>query len=83
MRAFASDIASLGINVDVVSPVIDFEMPNVPEGHVHRIGRTARVGATGIVIAFCGDDERPYRRDIEHSPGGDCGSRGCPPICRR
>jgi ATP-dependent RNA helicase RhlE len=61
----ATDIAARGIDVDGVSHVINFELPNVPEDYVHRIGRTARAGAAGIAIAFCSDDERPYLRDIE------------------
>jgi ATP-dependent RNA helicase RhlE len=61
----ATDIAARGIDVDSVSHVINFELPNVPEDYVHRIGRTARAGAGGIAIAFCSDDERPYLRDIE------------------
>jgi ATP-dependent RNA helicase RhlE len=48
-----------------VSHVINFELPNVPEDYVHRIGRTARAGAAGIAIAFCSAEERPYLRDIE------------------
>jgi ATP-dependent RNA helicase RhlE len=61
----ATDIAARGIDVDAVSHVINFELPNVPEDYVHRIGRTARAGAAGIAIAFCSDEERPYLRDIE------------------
>jgi ATP-dependent RNA helicase RhlE len=61
----ATDIAARGIDVDGVSHVINFELPNVPEDYVHRIGRTARAGAAGIAIAFCSDEERPYLRDIE------------------
>jgi len=61
----ATDIAARGIDVDGVSHVINFELPNVPENYVHRIGRTARAGAAGIAIAFCSDEERPYLRDIE------------------
>src|SRR5437899_12302327 len=61
----ATDIAARGIDVDGVSHVINFELPNVPEDYVHRIGRTARAGAHGIAIAFCHDEERPYLRDIE------------------
>jgi ATP-dependent RNA helicase RhlE len=61
----ATDIASRGIDVEAVSHVINFELPNVPEDYVHRIGRTARAGAAGIAISFCSDDERPYLRDIE------------------
>jgi ATP-dependent RNA helicase RhlE len=61
----ATDIAARGIDVDGVSHVINFELPNVPEDYVHRIGRTARAGAAGIAIALCSDDERPYLRSIE------------------
>ena len=61
----ATDIAARGIDVGGVSHVINFELPNVPEDYVHRIGRTARAGAAGTAIAFCSDEERPYLRDIE------------------
>ena len=61
----ATDIAARGIDVSGVSHVFNFELPNVPEQYVHRIGRTARAGASGIAIAFCADDERPYLKDIE------------------
>jgi ATP-dependent RNA helicase RhlE len=61
----ATDIAARGIDVSGVSHVINFELPNVPEQYVHRIGRTARAGASGIAIAFCADDEKPYLKDIE------------------
>jgi ATP-dependent RNA helicase RhlE len=61
----ATDIAARGIDVDDVSHVINFELPNVPEDYVHRIGRTARAGAAGSAIAFCSGDERAYLRDIE------------------
>ena len=61
----ATDIAARGIDVSGVSHVVNFELPNVPEQYVHRIGRTARAGASGIAISFCAEDERPYLRDIE------------------
>jgi ATP-dependent RNA helicase RhlE len=61
----ATDIAARGIDVDAVSHVIQFELPNVPEAYVHRIGRTARAGAAGIAIGFCADDERNLLRDIQ------------------
>src|SRR5690606_8832209 len=61
----ATDIAARGIDVSGVSHVINFELPNVPEQYVHRIGRTARAGRAGIAIAFCADDEKAYLRDIE------------------
>ena len=61
----ASDVASRGIDVDDISHVINFELPNVPETYVHRIGRTGRAEARGKAISFCAHDERPYLRDIE------------------
>jgi len=61
----ATDIAARGIDVSGVSHVVNFELPNVPEQYVHRIGRTARAGNDGIAISFVADDERPYLRDIE------------------
>jgi ATP-dependent RNA helicase RhlE len=61
----ATDIAARGIDVDGVTHVINFELPNVPESYVHRIGRTARAGAAGIAFSFCDPSERPYLRDIE------------------
>jgi ATP-dependent RNA helicase RhlE len=61
----ATDIASRGIDVEGVSHVVNFELPNVPEDYVHRIGRTARAGAAGSAISLCSDEERPYLRDIE------------------
>ncbi|MDO8409247.1 MAG: DEAD/DEAH box helicase [Phenylobacterium sp.] len=61
----ATDIAARGIDVDAVSHVVQYELPNVPEAYVHRIGRTARAGADGSAIAFCADDERNLLRDIQ------------------
>lgn len=61
----ATDIAARGIDVSGVSHVFNFELPNVPEQYVHRIGRTARAGASGVAISFVADDERAYLRDIE------------------
>ncbi len=61
----ATDIAARGIDVSGVSHVFNFELPNVPEQYVHRIGRTARAGKDGIAISFCADDERAYLKDIE------------------
>ncbi len=63
----ATDIAARGIDVDGVTHVVNFELPNVPESYVHRIGRTARGGAAGKAIAFCADDERGLLRDIERT----------------
>jgi ATP-dependent RNA helicase RhlE len=61
----ATDIAARGIDVDGITHVVNFELPNEPESYVHRIGRTARAGAEGIAISFCAPDERGYLRDIE------------------
>ena len=61
----ATDIAARGIDVDGVTHVINFELPNEPESYVHRIGRTARAGAGGSAISFCDHEERAYLRDIE------------------
>jgi ATP-dependent RNA helicase RhlE len=61
----ATDIAARGIDVSGVSHVVNFDLPNVSEQYVHRIGRTARAGASGIAVAFCSDDERAYLRGIE------------------
>ena len=65
----ATDIAARGIDVTGVSHVFNFEMPNVPEQYVHRIGRTARAGADGIAISFVAPDEKAYLRDIERLTG--------------
>ncbi len=61
----ATDIAARGIDIDDVSHVINFDLPNVPETYVHRIGRTARAGSAGIALSFCDQEERPFLRDIE------------------
>ena len=61
----ATDIAARGIDVDSVSHVINYELPNEPESYVHRIGRTARAGAGGVAFSFCDPAERAYLRDIE------------------
>ena len=61
----ATDIAARGIDVDGVSHVINYDLPNIPESYVHRIGRTARAGAEGVAISFCDHEERAFLRDIE------------------
>ncbi len=61
----ATDIAARGIDIDDISHVVNFELPNEPESYVHRIGRTARAGGEGIAISFCDASERSYLRDIE------------------
>ena len=61
----ATDIAARGIDVDNLSHVINYEIPNISETYVHRIGRTGRAGASGIAISFCDNDEKPYIKDIQ------------------
>ncbi|MCE2520246.1 MAG: ATP-dependent helicase, partial [Alphaproteobacteria bacterium] len=61
----ATDIAARGIDIEDISHVINFELPNVPESYVHRIGRTARAGAGGIAYSFCDADERDSLGQIE------------------
>ena len=61
----ATDIAARGIDVDGISHVINYELPNVPEDYVHRIGRTARAGASGAAISLCDPTEQPHLRGIE------------------
>jgi ATP-dependent RNA helicase RhlE len=61
----ATDIAARGIDIDKLSHVINFDLPEVPETYVHRIGRTGRAGATGIAFSFCDSEERPTLRNIQ------------------
>jgi len=61
----ATDIAARGIDVDGVTHVVNFEIPDEPESYVHRIGRTARAGASGVALSFCDSEERGSLRDIE------------------
>jgi ATP-dependent RNA helicase RhlE len=61
----ATDIAARGLDVDDISHVVNFDLPNIPESYVHRIGRTARAGAEGSAISFCDPTERSFLRDIE------------------
>ncbi len=65
----ATDIAARGIDVHGVDHVINFDLPNVAETYVHRIGRTGRAGATGIAMSMCDDEERAYLVDIERLLG--------------
>lgn len=61
----ATDIAARGIDIDNLSHVINYDIPNVAETYVHRIGRTGRAGAAGIAISLCDYEEQAYLRDIE------------------
>ncbi len=61
----ATDIAARGIDVDDVTHVINYDLPNIPESYVHRIGRTARAGASGVAYSFCDYEEREFLRDVE------------------
>lgn len=65
----ATDVAARGIDVDGVSHVINYDLPNVPETYIHRIGRTGRAGRSGIALSFCDIEERPYLVDIERLIG--------------
>jgi len=65
----ATDVAARGIDVTGVTHVINFDLPNVPECYVHRIGRTARAGASGIAVSFCDDSEMGHLRSIEKLTG--------------
>ena len=61
----ATDIAARGIDIDELSHVINFELPNIPETYVHRIGRTGRAGASGVAWSFCDVEEKEFLRDIQ------------------
>lgn len=61
----ATDIAARGIDIDDLQMVINYDLPNIPETYVHRIGRTGRAGAGGMAISFCDTEERAYLRDIQ------------------
>ena len=61
----ATDIAARGIDVDDLAYVVNYEIPNIPETYVHRIGRTGRAGANGTAISFCDAEERAFLKDIE------------------
>lgn len=65
----ATDIAARGIDVDHLSHVINYELPNVPETYVHRIGRTGRAGRSGVACSFCDAEEVPYLKDIQRLIG--------------
>jgi ATP-dependent RNA helicase RhlE len=61
----ATDIAARGIDIDELTHVVNFELPNVPETYVHRIGRTGRAGASGVALSFCDYSEKPFLNDIQ------------------
>jgi ATP-dependent RNA helicase RhlE len=61
----ATDIAARGIDIDELTHVINFELPNVPETYVHRIGRTGRAGASGTALSFCDQEEKEFLQDIQ------------------
>ena len=61
----ATDIAARGIDVDELTHVINYELPNIPETYVHRIGRTGRAGLSGVAFSFCEQEELPYLKDIQ------------------
>ena len=61
----ATDIAARGIDIDDLGLVVNFDLPNIPESYVHRIGRTGRAGAFGKAISFCDFEEKIYLKDIQ------------------
>ena len=61
----ATDIAARGIDIEELSHVINYDLPNIPETYIHRIGRTGRASASGIALSFCDMEERAYLRDIQ------------------
>lgn len=65
----ATDIAARGIDVEELSYVINYDLPNIPETYIHRIGRTGRASASGLAISFCDGEERPYLKDIQRLIG--------------
>lgn len=65
----ATDIAARGIDVSQLSLVVNYDLPNIPETYVHRIGRTGRASASGLALSFCNGEERPYLRDIQRLIG--------------
>ncbi len=72
----ATDIAARGIDVPKISHVINFDLPNEPESYVHRIGRTARAGGSGVALSFCDSSELAYLRDIERLLGRSLEAEG-------
>ncbi len=72
----ATDVAARGIDIPGVANVVNYDLPNVAEAYVHRIGRTARAGRDGVAISFCSPDERPLLKDIEKLVGRRFGGQG-------
>ena len=72
----ATDVAARGIDIPGVANVVNYDLPNVAEAYVHRIGRTARAGRDGVAISFCSPDERPLLKDIEKLVGRRFGAQG-------
>jgi ATP-dependent RNA helicase RhlE len=72
----ATDVAARGIDIPGVANVVNYDLPNVAEAYVHRIGRTARAGRDGVAISFCSPDERPLLKDIEKLVGRRFGGNG-------
>jgi ATP-dependent RNA helicase RhlE len=58
-------VSARGLDIDQISHVVNYDLPNVPETYIHRIGRTGRAEAAGMALSFCDHDEREYLRDIE------------------
>jgi ATP-dependent RNA helicase RhlE len=80
----ATDIAARGIDVTGISHVINFDLPAQPEDYVHRIGRTARAGASGVAISFCGSAQQGELRSIERMTGTRLQiAGGSPPLVQR
>jgi len=61
----ATDIAARGIDIDDLSLVVNYDLPNIPETYVHRIGRTGRAAASGVALSFCDVEEQPFLKDIQ------------------
>ena len=68
----ATDIAARGIDIDELTHVVNYELPNVPETYVHRIGRTGRAGASGIAISFCDRSEKDFLKDVDQESNPSC-----------
>ncbi len=79
----ATDVAARGLDVDQISHVFNFDLPDEPEAYVHRIGRTGRAGATGIALSFCDGEERGLLRDIERLLGKPIAVRATPAVTPR